>query len=190
MGLGMSIWPEEGFDDYNYGVFVANLAHAANEEEEYFGQASFTDTLTYPCQGMTDVAEAMYGEAPDPLSGSGLFPPVGPAIMVNSPWQTDGTTTLRVLTATVSPVARLDGQPLDSGAPVFVMGSAYPFGIFKLNEENIANNLPHPPSETFLMTHQPLLNGVTYRVDLGFTVDGVSQIKSFEFSTRAEVPNN
>lgn len=41
-----------------------------------------------------------------------------------------------------------------------MMGSAHPFGIFKLNDE------------AFPMTHRPLLNGVTYRVDLGFKVDG------------------
>lgn len=175
IGLGLKAYTatENPSNEYRHELLVINPGW------NWFEQANKADVVSYPCEGTTDVSEGLYGELPDPTAGKNLNMPVGPAIMVVSPFGT----TLKVQTASVVPMARLNGTPLGS-LPSFNSAAANPAGILILDQAN--DKLVSDQSKTFLLPHKPLEAGVTYRVELGLTVDGQTKTKIFTFSTRKQ----
>jgi uncharacterized protein YkwD len=180
VGLGMRTYTpaENPSGEYRPEALVINPGW------QRFRQSSTTDVLSYPCEGTTDVSEGLYGEVPDPTNGTGLTMPVGPAILVVSPYGTK----LKITSASVAPVSRLDGAPLGALAS-FNLDAVAPSGVLVLDADtDKANGMISTPERSFLMTHKPLEMGVTYRVELGFTVDGAAKTKVFSFSTRTSNP--
>ena len=155
-----------------------------NPGYQRFEQASTTEVLTYPCDGTNDVSEGLYGEMPDPTSGTGLVMPVGPAILVAGPYGK----TLKVTSVSVVPVSRLDGSPLGT-LPSFNLSAAAPAGVLVLDRDtDTVNKSVNDRAKAFLLTHKPLEMGVNYKVELGMTVNGEAKTRSFTFSTRTSNP--
>lgn len=166
--------------EHSSGFFIVNVGQKNSP------QAHLSQTLSYPCEGSTDVPEGLYGETPNPTNGqSPVKLPTGPAIMLVSRMGS----TLNVQTASVTPMSRLDGQPLGD-VPSFNYAANYPSGILMLNRDTDKNGYLGEPEKAFLMTHKPLAMGVTYRVEVGYTVSGQAQSKSFQFSTRTQLPKD
>lgn len=206
IGLGMS-FREQADPWYNQdgslgGIVTGTESHVvANTGTVGYAQRSTSQTLTYPCEGITGVGHGTYGEVPDPTNGQGFTQPIGPGIIVQAPYGVPYThpavnepafrrSTLKITSASVTPVASLDGRALSEvthGTKSYVLGQPHPFGILVLDKETDGNGMIGYPDTAFVHTHRPLARGVTYQVELGFTVDGVAQVRSFQFSTDLKV---
>lgn len=182
VGFGLSTWTfrDEVNNGFSSGFFAINVGQKNSP------QAHPTQTLSYPCEGTTDVSESLGGERPNPTNGHAPVQfPVGPAIMLMSP----PNTTLKVQTASVTPISRLNGQPLGD-LPAFNYASTFPSGILILTTENDTNKVLYEKEKVFMMPHKPLAMGVTYRVEVAYTVSGQAQTKAFQFSTRTKLPTD
>ena len=182
VGLGMSTLTTSDEPTYGSsgGFFIMTVGQKSST------QAHLTQTLSYPCEGTTDVSEGLYGESPNPTKGHDPVKlPTGPAIMLMSP----PNTTLKVQTASVTPMARLDGQPLGD-TPTFNYAAAFPSGILILTKDTDTNKYVWETEKVFMLTHKPLAMGVTYRVEVAYTVSGQAQTKAFQFSTRTKLPTD
>jgi hypothetical protein len=175
VGFGFQPWTYSVDPPFSISQLVVNPGYAQ------WPQRSLTEVVSFPCEGSTDLQEAVYDEIPDPTVGQGEIKlAMGRAILVMGPRGS----TLKVLTSSVTPVARLDGQSLGS-TPSFTSGAGYPGGMFVLTADNDKNRLIRDPSKAFLHAHKPLAKCTKYRVDVSFTVNGGAPMsKTFQFSTR------
>jgi uncharacterized protein YkwD len=192
VGFGMSTWREP--DELLGFASRSALAVVPGSGVPGYAQRSTIDTLTYPCEGTTDVAETMPDETPDPTQGHGIqwAGPAGPAILVVAPDKANVSTPtgvpsvprLSILAARLTPQARLDGKPLGD-LSAFELQAPYPSGMLLLNQSTDKQGMISRGEDAFLVPHAALESGVTYRAEIEFTVDGgAAQSRVFLFSTR------
>jgi hypothetical protein len=181
VGFGLSTAnPNETSPDLVEGRFVVTLGRGLKE------QASFTETLSYPCEGISGVEVGHFWDYwGDPTEGQGVSLPIGRGILVVAPFGA----TLKIQTASITPVAFatdtvLNSKPLSS-VPAYIYGSASPSGIMVLSGTDAAG-FNHRKEVAVLHAHKPLEFSVTYRVDLAFTVNGSPKTKTFQFTTKKQ----
>ncbi|OSZ73974.1 CAP domain-containing protein [Hydrogenophaga sp. IBVHS1] len=122
--------------------------------------------LTYPCDGDSNVAAALYHEEPNPVPGRDLSTsPLGTSIMVSLKEGHTLTITSTVLTNTSS------GFTVPLRPPI--TGANDHLGAFGAHQGYVAADAP-------------LTAFTTYRVSLGGTNNGVSFLKTFSFTTGAD----
>jgi len=115
----------------------------------------------YPANGQVDVPTAFYnGEMPDPLLGSGLTAPTGPAISMNAPGHR-----LIVNAATFTETSSGTAIPL-----LIIDAASDPNG--RLNSGNV-----------FFFPHQVLKQQTSYTVNAVYTLDGIPGNLSWNFTT-------
>jgi len=115
----------------------------------------------YPANGQTDVPPAFYnGEMPDPLLGSGLTTPTGPAISMNAPGHN-----LLVSAATITET--ISGAAI----PLLILDAA--------NDPNASLSNEH----VFVFPHQVLKPQTSYTVNTVYSIDGVVGNRVWSFAT-------
>jgi uncharacterized protein YkwD len=143
---------------FNTGYQVSAGSQAAAQEDNA--------VLTYPCDGDSNVAPALYHEEPNPVPGRDLATsPLGTSIMVSLKEGRTLTINSTVLTNTSN------GLTVPLRAPV--TGANDYLGAFGAHQGYVAADVP-------------LTAYTTYRVSLSGRNNGVSFLKTFLFTTGAD----
>lgn len=150
--------------DADFGAVVFNYGSGSLSIGQLPSAAISTGVRTYPCEGVSGIYPALYGETPSPIARNMSIAPAGHPIMVIGDFQQK----LTLTSATIIEV------PTGRSLPIHRLST-------KDNDIN-ANNL-RGPHVGYVLPDVPMLPNTTYSVTVSGTNNGQAFTRNFNFST-------